>query len=161
LLDPHHMRPDPFAPALVQYSRQGLHDHLPHRRRGGTRASPTRLPVPGAPSVGPHQLHIRRTELDLEGHHPPTDSLPQAGAVVPQLAVVQARGPHRPAQDPLPGPRAPHRPRRLAGGGAEETPRDPAPFVAVREELEAKGLDLRLCLGGRHVVMELDSAVLC
>jgi hypothetical protein len=51
------------------------------------------------------------------------------------------------------------------GSPAEEAPRDPARFVAVREEEEeAKGLDLRLCLrgrDGRRVLMELDSAVLC
>jgi hypothetical protein len=48
---------------------------------------------------------------------------------------------------------------------AEEAPRDPTSFVAVwEEEEEAKGLDRRLCLsgrGGKHAVMELDSAVLC
>uniref|UniRef100_A0A0D9W173 At3g05675-like ankyrin-like domain-containing protein n=1 Tax=Leersia perrieri TaxID=77586 RepID=A0A0D9W173_9ORYZ len=40
----------------------------------------------------------------------------------------------------------------------------PPPFVAVREEEEGTGLDLKLCLRGRDgrgVVMELDSAVLC
>jgi hypothetical protein len=51
-----------------------------------------------------------------------------------------------------------------AAAAEEEAQSDPAPFVAVREEEEAKGLDLRLCLrgrDGRRVVMELDSAVLC
>ncbi|XP_062214028.1 BTB/POZ domain-containing protein At2g13690-like [Phragmites australis] len=55
----------------------------------------------------------------------------------------------------------------VAASVEEEVPREQAalvPFVAVREEEEGRGMDLRLCLRGRDgrcVVMELDSTVLC